>query len=57
MYQDRNAFEESLKALSDDDRDYILGLPWPLQTVWHVRNERMARIEKCHQRDCPCGDK
>ena len=46
MYQDRNAFEESLKALSDDDRDYILGLPWPLQTVWHVRNERMARIEK-----------
>ena len=56
MYQDRNAFEESLKALSDDDRDYILGLPWPLQTVWHVRNERMARIEKCHHRDCPRGD-
>ena len=46
MYQDRRAFEESLKALNDDDREYILGLPWPLRTVWHVRNERMTRIEK-----------
>jgi hypothetical protein len=28
------------------DRDYILGLPWPLQTVWHVADERMIRIRK-----------
>ena len=45
IYQNRKAFEESLKALNDEDKDYILGLPWPLQTVWHIRNERMSRIE------------
>jgi len=46
IYQNRKAFEENLNLLADDDRDYILGLPWPLQTVWHIRNERMERIEK-----------
>ena len=40
IYQNKRAFEESLKDLSEDDRDYILGLPWPLATVWHIRNER-----------------
>lgn len=40
IYQDRRAFETSLQDLTEDDRDYILGLPWPLATVWHIRNER-----------------
>ena len=48
-YQDPVAFEKSLEALSPSDKDYVTGLPWPLQNVWHIKNERMRRIEaiKC----------
>ena len=46
IYKDKNAFEKSLEALSPEDRQYILGLPWPLTNVWHVKNERMERILK-----------
>ena len=44
IYQDRRAFEKSLEVLNEEDREYILDLPWPLTTVWHVKNERMERI-------------
>ena len=43
-YRDRKAFEKRLEVLSPSDREYILDLPWPLQTVWHVKDERMSRI-------------
>ena len=46
IYQNRKIFEQSLEALSPKDREYILDLPWPLQTVWHVKDERMERIIK-----------
>lgn len=46
IYKDKNAFEKSLEALSPEDRQYILDLPWPLTNVWHVKNERMERILK-----------
>ena len=46
IYQNKNAFEKSLEALSPEDRQYILDLPWPLTNVWHVKNERMERILK-----------
>ncbi|MBP5494721.1 MAG: hypothetical protein J6X97_06460 [Lachnospiraceae bacterium] len=46
IYQNKDAFEKSLEALSPEDRQYILDLPWPLTNVWHVKNERMERILK-----------
>ena len=46
QYQNPKEFGQSLAGLSDNDREYILGLPWPLQTVWHVKDERMNRIMK-----------
>ncbi len=45
-YQNEALFLEQLSSLNVKDRDYILGLPWPLQTVWHVADERMIRIRK-----------
>lgn len=44
LYKDRSGFERSLEGLSSKDRDYVLGLPWPLQTVWHIKDERIVRI-------------
>lgn len=46
LYKDREAFEKELEILDTRDRDYILGLPWPLTTVWHIEDERMKRIFK-----------
>ncbi len=46
IYRDRKAFEEYISCLCEDDRDYIMGLPWPLTTVWHAAGERMDRIAK-----------
>lgn len=43
-YQNEALFLKNLEKLSKSDRDYILGLPWPLKTVWHVADERMRRI-------------
>lgn len=44
IYQNKAKFEKELEALDASDRDYILGLPWPLTNVWHIKNERMERI-------------
>ena len=44
LYKDRSGFERSLEELPSRDRDYVLGLPWPLQTEWHVKDERIMRI-------------
>ena len=44
MYRDREAFLHKMDRLLPEDRDYILDLPWPLQRVWHILNERMSRI-------------
>ncbi|MCR5754404.1 MAG: hypothetical protein K6G30_06305 [Acetatifactor sp.] len=46
MYQDREAFERKLEGLNVRDKEYLLGLPWPLQTVYHIADERMTRIWK-----------
>ncbi len=42
--KDRPAYDEALSGLDEHDRDYIAGLPWPRQKVWHVADERMKRI-------------
>ncbi len=43
-YQDEALFLKELECLEEQDRDYILGLPWPLQRVWHVADKRMTGI-------------
>lgn len=43
-YKDKNAFQRKLKNLEPKDREYIENLPWPLQAVYHVADERMKRI-------------
>ena len=45
IYKDKVAFENELSCLSEKDKEYILGLPWPLVTVYHVLDERMKRIK------------
>ena len=44
IYKDKDAFMRELSALDAKDREYIQGLPWPLQTVYHEADERMRRI-------------
>ncbi|MCR4618410.1 MAG: hypothetical protein K5669_09550 [Lachnospiraceae bacterium] len=45
IYKDKKGFEESLMILDKRDREYIMGLPWPIGPVWHIADERMTRIE------------
>lgn len=42
--EDEKGFFQELAFLQQDDREYILGLPWPAQTVYHIADERMGRI-------------
>ncbi len=35
---------KKLEGLEQRDLDYLLFLPWPAHTVWHVADERMKRI-------------
>ena len=44
LYQNREKLMEQLQGLDPKDRDYVLGLPWPLQTVYHKKDARMERI-------------
>lgn len=44
LYNDRDNLMVILDKMEDSDREYILGLPWPLEIVYHVRNDRMKRI-------------
>lgn len=44
MYRDREGFERRLNVLTEKERQYILDLPWPVQTVYHVADERMQEI-------------
>ncbi|MBR1852166.1 MAG: hypothetical protein IJ794_03165 [Lachnospiraceae bacterium] len=46
MYQDREQFLQKLETLSTKERQYILDLPWPLETVYHEADERMQNIMK-----------
>lgn len=46
MYKDKDIFLKSLEKLNQEDRQYILDLPWPVNTVWHVKNKRIERILK-----------
>ena len=43
-YKDRAGFEKVLEVLSEEDRQYILDLPWPVGKVYHEADERMTRI-------------
>lgn len=44
LYKNKDDFIKSLSVLDEEEKDYILGLPWPLTNVWHVKNEHFARI-------------
>lgn len=44
MYKDKEGLEKKLENLSQKDREYLTGLPWPLKKVWHVKDERIQRI-------------
>lgn len=46
IYQNKEAFELKLEGLSSKDKEYVLGIPWPLQKVYHLKDERMERIMK-----------
>lgn len=46
QYKDPEEFERKLMKLDRCDRDYVTDLPWPLQPVWHRKDERLRRIMK-----------
>ncbi len=46
MYKDKTRFLADLEVLDGKDREYILGLSWPLKTVYHEADERMRRIRR-----------
>ncbi|MBE5902150.1 MAG: hypothetical protein E7280_09615 [Lachnospiraceae bacterium] len=43
-YKDKETFQRKLEGLDTKDREYVENLPWPLQPVYHVADERMKRI-------------
>ena len=43
-YQNCESYDKWLEGLEAKDREYVNGLPWPLETVWHKKDARMARI-------------
>ena len=45
LYKNKTAFTERLEGLAPEDREYVLAMPWPLQDVYHVLDERMQRIQ------------
>lgn len=44
MYSDKDKFSAFLNMLDPGDKEYIIGIPWPLTTVYHIKDDRMARI-------------
>ena len=44
IYQNPQAFNESLDKLSMSDKNYVLDLPWPNSDVYHIENDRIKRI-------------
>lgn len=49
LYQDREGVIALLRLLGEKDMDYILGLPWPLEPVYHRKDERIERILRVFQ--------
>ena len=45
-YKDPTAYKNKLSLLKAEDKAYLEDLPWPLQTVWHRKDERIMRILK-----------
>lgn len=50
-YQNENAFNDALAKLDSLDKEYIEGIPWPLQTVWCKKTDRINRIYKTINND------
>ena len=50
LYKDRDGMLEGMKYLTEDDRNYIMDLPWPLTPVWHKSDDRMKRIQRFLER-------
>lgn len=44
IYKNSERFLNFLERLEPRDKEYILGIPWPLETVYHVKDDRMTRI-------------
>ena len=44
LYQNKDEVMKKIHDLNLRDREYLLELPWPLQTVWHKKDERIDRI-------------
>ncbi|MDE7224091.1 MAG: hypothetical protein K2O34_09965, partial [Acetatifactor sp.] len=43
-YRDPKRYEEVLEALNQEQAEYIEGLPWGLERVFHRPNQRMLGI-------------
>ena len=45
LYKKDRDFMKRLDKLNPGDKEYIELMPWPLETVYHELDERMARIK------------
>ena len=50
-HQDSTTYQKILKALDSRKRDYIDGLPWPPQIVYHADNQMMREIRSILQEE------
>ncbi|SER90385.1 hypothetical protein [Lachnobacterium bovis] len=46
LYKDKDLFLKKLEKLNEKDKDFILGLPWPVKIVYYKEDERIKRIIK-----------
>lgn len=44
IYKDKDGFFRRLEGLPEEDLEYVRDLPWPMEPVWHVKDERLERI-------------
>ena len=51
IYKNFDEFSKKLNALKEEDKEYVLSLPWPLTPFWHIKNDRIERIIKCLNSD------
>ena len=44
IYRDKEEFINSLKVLNQEERQYILDLPWPISNVWVLKDSKLAKL-------------
>lgn len=44
LYKNKEQFEQRIARLDKRDREYVLLLPWPKVSVYHIKDDKILRI-------------